>query len=61
MSRDRTIAIDRMGTLVRRMRDELHEFEAGADEGVDESNEERVEEIERQLDDVEGLIGDLVP
>lgn len=59
--RDRTIGIDRLGDLVYRLRDELHEFEAAADEGDDEGNEERVNEIERALDDIEGMIGDLVP
>lgn len=59
--RDRTYNIDMLGTLVRKMRDELHDFEAAATEDDDESNEGRVEEIERLLDDVEGVIGDLVP
>lgn len=62
MSRDRTIAIDRMETQVRRMREELTEFIAGGEAGGDDvSNADRYDEIELALDNIEGMIGDLVP
>jgi hypothetical protein len=59
---DRTRTIAAMEDHAQRIREELTAFIAAGEGWVDdESNLDRYDEIERALNDVEGLIGGLVP